>query len=90
MRPILFAIILSACASAPKVPCEFPLWVHVMSTESADEQCRIAGVKRRDDGSFIKDTDTIKGCAHNDWIITNGTESNMGHELKHLVDWNCK
>ncbi len=87
MRAMLLAVTLAGCA-AP-VRCEFPLWVSVMPTEEADEECRRLGVVKNDNGEFIKDTSTIRGCAAKDRIVTNGTESNMGHEMKHQVERNC-
>lgn len=58
----------------------------------ADAECRALAPHnwRRDDGSFVKDTDTIRGCAPKDRIITNGTPENMGHEMAHQVERNCK
>lgn len=88
MRAIIFAVMLSGCATPASKPCEFPLWVRV--TPDADGECRALGVKRRDDGSFVKDTDTIKGCAPIDRIITDGSESNMGHEMAHHMERNCR
>lgn len=91
MRPLLLAVILplTACKTVEaKEPCEFDLRVRV--TANADEECRALGAKWRDDGKAIKDTDTIRGCAPKDRIITNGTESNMGHEMKHHIDRNCR
>lgn len=81
--------LMAGCAS-PVKRCEFPLWVTV--TPDADAECRALAPHnwRRDDGSFVKDTDTILGCAPKDRIITNGTESNMGHEMAHQVERNCK
>lgn len=88
MRPLLLVLALSGCAAPVFKPCEFPLWVRV--TPNADAECRALGVKRRDDGSFVKDTDDIKGCAPADRIITDGSESNMGHEMAHHVERNCQ
>lgn len=88
MRPLILAVLLSGCATPVKV-CEFPLWVRV--TPDADGECRALGGPqyRNDRGEFIKDTDTVLGCAPKDRIITNGTESNAGHEMKHHIDRNC-
>lgn len=91
MRPLALALalLLSGCATPPRVPCEFPLWVRV--TPDADGECRAlapAGWKA-DDGSFIHDNDEVLGCSTPDRIITNGTESNLGHEMKHQLERNC-
>lgn len=85
MRPLILAVLLTSCA-AVKV-CEFPVWVRV--TPDADSECRAAGAKWTDSGKAITDRTQILGCAPKDQIITNGTESNMGHEMKHHTDRNC-
>lgn len=79
---------MAGCASGPAKRCEFPLWVTV--TPDADGECRTAGAKWKDMGGSITDRDTILGCAPKDRIITNGTESNMGHEMAHQVERNCR
>lgn len=84
---LIAALALAGCSS-PVKRCEFPLLVTV--TPDADGECRTAGVKWKDMGGSISDRDTILGCAPKDRIITNGTESNMGHELNHHVERNCK
>lgn len=86
---ILATTLLAGCASKP-LRCEFPLWVSVMPDIEADDECRRLGTNRHDDGSFIKDTTVLRGCAPQDRIITNGEEWVGGHELKHHVDRNCK
>lgn len=79
----------TGCAEAP-VRCEFPLWVSVMPAVEADAECRRLGAKRHDNGDFISDLTTLRGCATKDRIITNGEEWVGGHELKHHVERNCK
>ena len=86
---LAFLLITAGCASKP-LRCEFPLWVSVMPDSEADAECRRLGVKRHDNGDFVEDSTTLRGCAPEYRIITNGSESNMGHELKHRVDRNCK
>ncbi len=88
MRPLVLLSLLSFGPCAPVKVCEFPLWVRV--TPNADAECRAAGVKWKDNGESVKDSDRIKGCAPPDKIITNGTASNMGHEMAHQVARNCK
>ena len=90
MRPIILAatLITPGCAGQARKPCEFD--VHVRVTAEHDEECREAGAWRTDSGEFITDMDTIYGCATAGLIITNGTPSNMGHEMAHQVDRNCK
>lgn len=86
LRGLFSVALVSGCAQVK--PCEFPMWVRV--TPDADEECRALGVKWKDMGGSIKDTDRVLGCAPKDRIITNGTESNMGHEMAHQVERNCK
>lgn len=83
-------VLLASACSAPVKRCEFPLWVSVMPDEEADAECRRLGVRRHDNGDFVKDSTTIRGCAPKDHIITNGEEWVGGHELKHHVERNCK
>lgn len=82
--------ILGGCASVPRKPCEFTITVRVMDADSADAECRRLGVKWRDMGGSIKDTDTVRGCAPSGMIVSNGTEANLGHEMAHQVERNCK
>ena len=70
--------VLAAC-SAPVKRCEFPLWVSVMPDEEADAECRRLGVRSHDNGDFVKDSTTLRGCAPKDRIITNGEEWVGGH-----------
>ena len=86
---LAFLLITAGCASKP-LRCEFPLWVSVMPDAEADAECRRLGAKRHDNGDFIKDTTTLRGCAPKDRIITNGDEFVGGHELNHHVERNCK
>ena len=94
MRILALAALLPLTSCKPveaKEPCEFDLKVRV-AWEQADAECRKLGGPsyRNDNGDFIKDTSTVLGCAPEGRIITNGTESNMGHEMKHQVERNCK
>ena len=82
----VFAVLLAGCAHAVK-PCEFDVRVRV--TPNAEDECLSLGVRRADDGRFLGGRDRILGCAPRGRIITNGTESNMGHEMKHQVEKNC-
>ena len=86
MRPSLIVVSLFGACAATQV-CEFPLQVRV--TPNADEECRAAGVRWKDNGKALKDTDRVLGFAPRGRIITNGTESNMGHEMVHQVERNC-
>ena len=79
-------LFIGACATVQ--PCEFDVRVRV--TPYADEECWALGARRADDGRFLGDRDRILGCAPTGKIITNGTESNMGHEMKHQVERNCR
>ena len=90
LRSLSFLALLTAGCAYPVKRCEFPLWVTV--TPNADEECRALPNLSdwADDGRLIKDTDWIKGCAPKDRIITNGTPENMGHELAHQVERNCR
>lgn len=83
----VLSLLTMGCATA-KPPCDFDL--HVRVTPYADEECWTAGARRADDGRFLGDRDRILGCALAGKIITNGTEMNMGHEMKHQMDRNCK
>ena len=86
IRPFyIFAATLGACATV--APCEFPVLVRV--TPEADAECRALGVKRNDAGEWISDSATVRGCAPTGKIITDGSESNMGHEMKHQKEKNC-
>ena len=87
---VVAGLLFLGCASAPRKPCEFTITVKVMDTESADKECRRLGVKWRDMGGSIKDTDTVRGCAPAGLIISNGTEANLGHEMAHQAERNCK
>ena len=87
MRPLLLAVALLAGCATP-APCEFSVAVRV--TPDADGECRAAGAKWSDSGRSISDRDRIRGCAPKGKIITDGTASNMGHEMKHQVERNCK
>ena len=84
----LAALLLMGCASTPRATCTFTATFTL--TEDADALCRPLVGKRRDDGSFIKDTDDIRGCASSTHVISNGTRSNIEHEFwEHLVNKNC-
>ena len=87
---LALAVLLSGCQSVQAKPCEFAVLVRV--TPDHNEECRALGGPqyRNDKGQFIKDSDTVMGCAPEGRIITNGTEANMGHEMKHQVERNCK
>lgn len=91
MRMLLLAVLLSGCgASQLRRPCEFTVKVRVMEDEEADKECRRLGARRHDNGDFIKDTTTLRGCApYDDTLITNGEEWVGGHELRHHVERNC-
>lgn len=93
LRGIPVLLFLAGCAHAgePRRACRFNVAVTVLfDTALADAECRMRGVKWSDNGESIKDTDTVRGCAPVGEIITNGTESNMGHEMAHQVERNCK
>ncbi len=83
------AVALVGCAS-PVKRCEFPLWVTV--TPDADGECRALPTlsKWADDGRGIKDTDRVNGCAPENRIITNGEWGNLGHEMRHQIERNCR
>lgn len=81
---------LSACATPIRRPCEFTLKVRVLDAYNADFECRRLGVHRADNGDFIKDTDMVRGCAPVGMIVSSGTQDNLGHELLHAVEANCK
>lgn len=89
LRGIPELILMAGCAS-PVRRCSFPIWVDVMPDEEVDAECRRLGVKRHDNGDFVKDSTTLRGCAPKDRIITNGEEWVGGHELKHHVERNCR
>lgn len=89
-RPFLLAALLMMGCAAPVKRCSFPIWVDVMPDEEADAECRRLGVKRHDNGDFVKDMTTLRGCAPKDRLITNGDEFVGGHELKHHVERNCR
>jgi hypothetical protein len=86
MRPLILAAYFGACAAIQ--PCEFPLMVRI--TPDADAECRALGVKRNDNGEWISDSARINGCAPAGKIISNGTETNMGHEMAHQRERYCK
>jgi hypothetical protein len=86
----LMALTAFGCATPIRRPCDFTLKVRVLDTYNADFECRRLGVLRKDNGDFIKESDTVRGCAPEGMIISNGTQDNLGHELNHAVERNCK
>lgn len=92
MRQLLLAAILpvlTGCASTLRTPCEFTVNVRVLDAFNADHECR-RGVVFSDWGGSIPDRQWIKGCAGEGEIITNGSESNAGHEMAHMIDRHCR
>ena len=87
--PIMLIAASSWCATAPRQPCSFSATFTLR--EDADEVCRPLVGKRRDDGSFIEDTDDLRGCAAAEArdIQSNGTKDNLSNELEHLVKKWC-
>lgn len=89
MKALALVVLILAMTGCKSVTaCDFD--IHVRVTPNPDEECRALGVKWKDNGQSLKDTDRIRGCAPKGRIITDGTESNMGHEMKHQKDRNCK
>lgn len=89
MRPLILAVTLMGCAAQQRKPCEFSVWVRVLDQVSADAECHALNLIAHD-GSRVKDTTHVRGCAPKGMIITNGSESNMGHEMRHQVEANCQ
>lgn len=86
----LMALTAFGCAAPLRRPCDFTLKVRVLDTVNADFECRRLGVKWTDKGWSIKDRDTVRGCAGDGFIITNGTPDNVAHELNHEIERVCK
>ena len=87
MRLILFAA-LTACASAPRKPrADCTYLVKTTLTEKANEKCHTDNKPGWSwKGKLVGD---VYGCAGNGRILSNGTQSNIGHENMHIIEQLC-
>ncbi len=81
--------VMSGCASTLKTPCEFDVKVKVMDAFNTDHECRRLGARFSDNGLGIGDRHWIRGCSTKGLVVTNGSESSAGHEMKHQIERNC-
>ncbi len=79
---ITFAV---GCAHIKREPCEFD--AHIRLTEDANAECHKSPM-RDHDGRLLNDTTEVLGCT-GDTIISNGTRSNVGHEVGHRIEASC-
>ncbi len=85
---LLLAVLLSGCqglaAVKRRAPCK--LHVDVSLTEEPTPECVARGAVTHDD----KKPGEVYGCADATDVTSNGTESNLGHEMwYHVVPRNC-
>ena len=77
------------CAAPLLLPCEFDLRVRVLGAGGVDRECHDRKAVDHN-GRIVPPSKRIYGCAPDVMIITNGTESNAGHEVRHHIDRNCR
>ena len=81
------------CATPYKTPCQFNVTVTLArNTREATRLCRERYGKelRHDNGSVPTDSDRFDGCSSPDGeIVVIDDDETIGHEMRHLFDWNC-
>lgn len=84
LRGIAAVVLMGGCAGAqPRKPCE--LDAHIRLTEEANAECHKFNLVDHK-GNRLNDTSEAYGCGK---IISNGTRSNVGHEVGHLIEKYC-